>query len=123
MPIKNTVYFRNVYFTFAKFVKIFKQRLSFASKRAFCNFLVRYFFPKRINLNFFMFLKKDDMALTGQFFISPSVFAVRIICANNSLGDGSDPCASRRCACVIKIQRKTFVQFVVGILYFVHSFS
>ena len=69
-----------------------------------------------------MFLKKDDMALTGQFFISPSVLAVRIICANNSLGDGSDPRASRRCACVLKIQRKTFVQFVVGILYFVHSF-
>ena len=38
MPIKDTVYFRNVYFTFAKFVKIFKQKLSFASKRAFCNF-------------------------------------------------------------------------------------
>ena len=80
-------------------------------------------FSKRINLNFFMFLKKDDMALTGQFFISPSVFAVRIICANNSLGDGSDPRASRRCACVLKIQRKTFVQSVVGIPYFVHSFS
>ena len=109
MPIKDTVYFRSVYFAFGKFVNILT-KVEFCIQTCFLQFFSALLFIKRINLIFSMFYQKGrDDALTGQFFISPSVFAVRIICANSSLGGGSDPRASRRCACVLKIQRKTFV--------------